>query len=285
MKIKDEMVDATAHETNTEEQQTWADILTEKLSTNEISVFRQSVIDEFPELNPASELSSLLAIKEKYVLIESELNREKNQCSREKDCLGTLVSVYPEIIDRCPEIEPKLKQRLDDLNFRTQIFNYEYFQILRAQQEKLKEELEENLNSIKLLNRNNKQTRADEATNPDLKEEKNQKKKSLLLTNKEIRKRIKGNDLELPVLTIAEIIESKCSLVFTKTNYGRFTMEYNDDMVAININHKVNLLKNGTGYTYSEVLDDFDIDIFLQKLPAKYWLAKQRDQQIDSILN
>ncbi|HMG68401.1 MAG TPA: hypothetical protein VK588_11975, partial [Chitinophagaceae bacterium] len=162
-------------------------------------------------------------------------------------------------------------------------FNGEYISMLRSQQKLLNELLEKNLAVIKELNKNNKQTRAGEDADPYLKDEKKEKKSLLALTNKELKSKIGENAEIIAIFRIKELIEGRCTMIFTRATGWGFSMEFEDDNMSVRIRDEVSIFTKGMGGKTMGPLRHFDIDVFLQKIPNKYWGGIHRDRQIESI--
>ena len=277
---------ATAPETNTEKQQTWADILAEKISATEVTKWTIEVKRKYEEIYQNyqnTEIISLLILDKKYNEEFDDLLREKGRHNSEVNLIDSAVKLYPQIADNCPDIETDMKCKYHDLINRHHEFNGEYIAMLRSQQKLLNELLEKNLAVIKELNKNNKQTRADEEADPYLKDEKKEKKSLLALTNKELKSKIGESAEIIAIFRIKELIEGRCTMIFTRTTGWGFSMEFEDDNMSVKINDEVRILTKGSGWGTMGPLRYFNIDAFLQKIPNKYWGGINRDRQIESI--
>ena len=162
-----------------------------------------------------------------------------------------------------------------------QNYNEEFHSLLNEQQEILNSILSNNLLKINKLNRNDEQTQAEDAANPDLIAIK--KKKHLTEDIEEIKAKIKQNEEKLTIFKAAEMIESKCSMEFTIIPYPNWCMEFIDDDIKIRIDDAVKIFIKDSPIINLGSRDKFDINLFLDKLPIKYWAATYRDQRIDEI--
>ena len=118
--------------------------------------------------------------------------------------------------------------------------------------------------------------------NPYLKDDKKEKKSSLGLINKELRKIIGANTVIIAVNRIKELIENRSTMIFSRAGWG-YSMEFEDDNISITIDENVSIYTKGIGRENMGPLRHFDIGLFLDKIPKVYWGGMYRDQQIESI--
>ena len=277
---------ATAPETNKEKQQIWTETLAEKISPTEVTKLASEVKREYEEIYQNyhdTEIISLLILDKKYDEEFDELLKAKGRHQSEANLLDSAIKLYPQILNNNPEIETDMKSKHDYIITSQHEFNGEYIFMLRSQQKLLNELLEKNLAVIKELNKNNKQTRADEEADPYLKDDKKERKSLLALTNKELKKKIGENAEIILIFRIKELIESRCTMIFTRATGWVFSMEFEDDCMSVKINDEVRIFTKGSGWNTMGPLHHFNIDTFLQKIPNKYWAGMNRDKQIESI--
>ena len=278
---------AKAPEMKTTPSKTWAVILAENLTPQEIKKYKAEIKREYEEIyqyySADGEIISLLTLDKKYNEEFDELRNQKRNHDSNKDLIKSVVKLYPQISSECPDIETDLKLKYIGVIKRHHEFNGRYIFMLRSQQRLLEGLLEDNMSIVKELNKNNKKTKADEAENPNLKEDKKEKKSLLGLINKELRKIIAANKEIIAIFKIKELIESKSTLIFSRNSRWGFSMEFDDDEISVIINDNVSICKNGNGWDNLGPLRHFDIEIFLQKIPKRYSAGILRDQKIDSI--
>jgi len=289
----EQMVEATAPIMQTREEQILLKLteVRNKITSNELADFISQILNDIPniyDMDCHNELVDFMTLEKKYNEEYTELNTFKNYCNQLINSLEVLNNEYPEILESCPELNIKIdhenKYRNIFMLHLHKRFYAEHGHILKSQQEILNKSLANNLTEINKLNRNTKQIRADEAANPDLITAKKEKKNYLANINKQIRPKIKRNDLELTVYQVKELIESKCSMEFTRISRWNWGMEFNDGDIKIYIDEAVKIFIQGSPTIELGSSQTFDINLFLEQLPKKYWVAKNRDQRIDEIL-
>ena len=289
----EQMVEATAPIMQTREEKTLLKLteVRSKITSNELADFISQILNDIPniyDLDSHNELVDFMTLENTYNEEYTELNTFKNYCNQLINSLTVLNNEYPEILESCTELNIKIEH---ENNYRKifmlhlhKRFYAEHSYILNAQQEILNKSLANNLTEINKLNRNTKQIREDEAANPDLITAKKERKNYLANINKQIKPKIKRNDLELTVYQVKELIESKCSMEFTRISRWNWGMEFNDGNISIRIDDDVEIVINGSEKIELGSSQTFDINLFLENLPKKYWVAKNRDQRIDEIL-
>jgi hypothetical protein len=260
------------------------DDLKENLSITEIEKITLTIKNDYPEIYQyyaQTELIALLALNVWYKNQQQEWSSVHSRYQNELDRFGNFMEEYPQLQEKGLEIELELKKKIQDNNEAQHKGNTDYVKILRSLQNCLTYEINKIISNQKELKKNNKATKAAELADPFLKDKKTEHLKLLSLQIKEMKPLLKKIEEKMSIENIREIIESKTKLKFYCSRWQEF-MEYKDDDISISISENV-IVRSETGRKNLGLLHHFKLDDLLMEIDKKYWLANQREMQIESI--
>lgn len=265
---------------------TFIDQEIKKLHPNQIALYDHQIKDDYPEIYeayPNSELIALIIIDISYDFVYGMEGIKLENYENEVNAIDYSSELYPQIIDRCPEIRDDLRRKHAELIEKNCEINSLYSCIIKAQTSILSDLLDANLTRQNLLRRCNATTRAEEQSDPLLKSKKEAEKKKIRALNIEIKKLISGNKDQIITFNVKEQIEANTDLKFIRCSNNGYYMIAQKEGIKVLITNTVQVLIEGNEEIDLGSIYHFDIGMFFENVPKQFWCATHRDKQIDSI--
>lgn len=288
MNLNNQQLEANMPEKTVPERtvNTYADLVIEKLHPNQIAFYEQQIKEDYPEIYkayPNSELIALIMLDINYDFVYGLEGIKLKNYEIEVDAIDYSSEMYPQIMDRCPEIKDDLRHKHTALVEKNSEINSVYACIIKAQLIILSELLNENMTRLNLLRRCNATTKAEELSDPLLKSKKEVEKKKILALNIEIRKLISNNKDLIMTFHVKEQIEAYSDLKFIRYSNKGYYMIAQKEGIKIIIAYMVQVFIDGNEEIDLGSIYQFDIGMFFEKVPKRFWCAAHREKQIDSI--
>jgi len=265
---------------------TFSDIVINKLHPNQIALYEQQIKEDYPEIYeayPNSELIALIMLDINYDFVYGLEGIKHENYENEVNAIDYSSELYPQIMERCPDIKDDLRRKHAALVEKNSEINSVYSSIIKAQLSILTDFFDENLTRLNLLRRCNATTRAEELSDPLLKSKKEVEKKKILALNIEIRKLISGNKDLITTFHVKEQIEAYSDLKFIRYSNQGYYMIAQKEGIKVIIAYMVQVFIDGNEEINLGSIYQFDIGMFFERIPKRFWCATHREKQIDSI--